>query len=287
EAAASGIETVILVISGTKDLIAKHFQRDSHLERDLERKGSTSEVAAIRQLSTIADIRTVLQSQPRGLADAIAVAQSAVGDEPFAVILPDVLIDSETPATRQLMNCYSTHPGGMVATRLVAPQEVDRYGILTPFRWQDSCCSGRTLRVGTVTERPKRGTITSRYGILGRYILTPEIFACIKETLPGFGGELQLTDAVSRCSRTVPLHAYLVDGLHHDSGGLLGYLQAELAYGLKIPEFQGPLLKQLMSLSLFSSYRLGSASSPQQTPQHLQERPASYPSQYLKETIQI
>ena len=209
-----------------------------------------------------------------------------MGDEPFAVILPDVLIDSDVPATRQLLDCYEKHPGCIVATRLVDPEEVGHFGILTPVAWQDSCCSGRTLRIGAVTERPRPGTVTSRYGILGRYILAPEIFGCIEQTLPGFGGELQLTDAIGLCSRQVPLHGYLVEGLHHDSGDLLGYLQAELAYGLKNPRFQGPLRKQLASVSLLSAllekqvFPPGAVSEPQ-------EIPPSHSTRYLRESIQI
>src|SRR6266536_608492 len=286
EAAASGIETVVLVINESKQILAEHFRHDTSLEQDLERRGKSSEAASIRALSVLADIRTVFQASPRGLADAVACAHSAVGDEPFAVILPDVLIDSDVPAMRQLLNCYEKHAGCVVATRLVDPAEVGQYGILTPLQWQDSCCSGHTLRIGAVTERPRPGTVTSRYGILGRYILAPEIFSCIAQTPPGLAGELQLSDAIALCSRRVPLYAYLVEGLHHDSGGLLGYLQAELAYGLKNPEFQGPLRKQLASAS-FSPIPLEPLSVSRQPVPKPEEPSTTYQSRYLREAVQI
>jgi D-sedoheptulose 7-phosphate isomerase len=286
EAVASGIETVVLVINKSKEVVAEHFRRDPNLEQDLQRRGKSSAADSIRKLSSLAEIHTVMQDSPRGLADAIASAHSAVDDEAFAVILPDVLIDSEVPATRQLLNCYEKHAGCVVATRLVEPEEVDRYGILIPLPWKDSCCAGRTLRVGSVTERPRPGTVTSRYGILGRYILGPEIFSCIEQTRPGFGGERQLSDALSLWSRRMPLHAYLVEGLHHDSGGLLGYLQAGLAYGLKNPAYQGPLRQQLASLSWLPAVS-EPVSSPPVSTQRPKQRVVSYPSQYLNETIQI
>src|SRR5262249_5381935 len=128
EAAANDIEIVVVVLSRTKGLIAE----------------------AIRELSTPAHLRTVSQASPRGLAEAIACDRSLLGDEPFAVILPDVLIDSAEPATQQLINCYQRHPGCIVATRLVEPEEVDRYGILTPLPWEDYCCKGRALRIGVI-----------------------------------------------------------------------------------------------------------------------------------------
>jgi len=250
EAAASSIDTVILVIAKGKDLLAEHFSRDPALEKALQQKGRNSDAERIRQLADLAEIRTVYQESPLGLADAVRTARSLIGDEPFAVILPDALIDSEIPCVSQLIDCYQKHPGCIVATQTVDSSEVDRFGILEVSPLNDSCCGGRTLQVNSLVERPRAGSVSSRYGIFGRYILVPEIFSAIERTQPGFGGELQLTDSLLLCSKYVPLYAYRFRGQHYDAGSKLGFLQATLAYALKDPQVAQPLREHLATLGL-------------------------------------
>jgi len=279
EAAASGIETVVLAIGRNKDPIARHFVPDVGLERDLERQGRTSDVQMLRRLSSLCNVRTALQETPRGLADAIASTEAEIGNEPFAVILPDVLFDSAVPVTRQLLDCYYKHKGCVIGSRIVEDNEVERCGVLTVVPWHDECCSGHALRIGAVSERPRAGEVSSRYGIAGRCVLIPEIFSCIAEIKPGFGGELQLSDALSLMAQRAPLHAYQVDGVHYDCGRLEGYLQAELAFAAK------HLNLHRLATRAFSE---GAGRLPDNGKQpSAWSNAGNYASQYFKEAVQI
>jgi UTP--glucose-1-phosphate uridylyltransferase len=242
EVAASGFETLILVLSKRTNLIAEHFRRNFELEELLARKGKHQDEEVIRCLSELADIRTVFQDAPLGLAHAIACAQSEVGDEPFAVILPDAVIDSTVPCLRQLLDCYAKHQGCVIATRVVDPSEVDRYGILGVKAHNNG-----VMQVVSLVERPSIGSVSSRYGVFGRYILEPDIFQYIAQIRPGFGGELQLTDALSLCSSRIPIYACCFEGKHYDAGSKLGYLQAVLAYALKEGTTARILREQIMA----------------------------------------
>ena len=248
EAAASGLETIIFVIGPGKNLLAEHFQRDESLENILLQQRKSAAAEQIRRLSMLAEVRTVWQETPLGLADAIRCARPLIDNEPFAVILPDALIDSEVPCTRQLMDCYETHPGCIIATQLVESSEVNRYGILDLTLIRESTPNGKVSRVNSLTERPQPKSVSSRYGIFGRYILEPDIFSCIEKTTPGFGGELQLTDALALCCGQVPVYACHFAGKHYDAGSKLGFLQASIAYALKDPELEQPLREYLLSL---------------------------------------
>jgi UTP--glucose-1-phosphate uridylyltransferase len=248
EAAASGIENVILVLSEDKSLIQEYFSRDLPLETALTRRGQCEMAEAIRHLSELAEIRVAWQERQLGLADAIRSARHLIGDEPFAVILPDALIDASLPCIRQLMNCYEKHPGCVVATQTVESSEVNRFGIVDVEAVADPCCGGRTLRVTSLTERPQRDQATSRYGIFGRYILEPGIFSHIDQTSVGFGDELQLTDSLHLYSRTRPVYAYCFEGKHYDAGNKWGFLQATIAYSLKDPDLSQRLREYLAGL---------------------------------------
>jgi UTP--glucose-1-phosphate uridylyltransferase len=250
EASASGIETVILVISSGKGLLAEHFHPNLHLENLLRARGNAKGAELIRRLSALAEIRTVWQDSPLGLADAIRCARALVGDEPFAVILPDALIDSEPPCISQLMACYAKHPGCVIATQTVELSDVSRFGILDVIPMHDPCCGGRALRVMSLAERPSPESTSSRFGIFGRYILEPEIFSCIDHTRPGYGGELQLTDSLSLCSDRIPVYAYQFHGMHYDAGDKFGYLQASIAYAFKDPEMPQLLRERLAAVEL-------------------------------------
>jgi UTP--glucose-1-phosphate uridylyltransferase len=248
EAVASGADLVILVISEAKSLIAQHFSRDIDLEALLARSGRAVEAEMIRRLAQMVEVRTVVQEAPLGLADAIAKTRPLIGAEPFAVILPDAIIDSVVPAIRQLKQCHERHPGCIIATQRVSPSEVDRFGILDVLALQDSNSDSRTFRVSSLTERPRRELATSDYGIFGRYILEPEIFNFIGSVQPGFAGELQLTDLLQLYSRKLPLYAYEFEGKHYDAGTKVGFLQATLAHSLKDSELTASLVEYIATL---------------------------------------
>jgi UTP--glucose-1-phosphate uridylyltransferase len=252
EAVASGIETVILVISSGKSLVTEHFQRNAGLEKLLLQRGQVEELEQIIALSAQAEVVTVWQEAPRGVADAIRCARSVVGDEVFGVILPDALIASARPCIRQLMDCYQKYPGCVIATREVSRSEVRRFGMLdvTPLSSPDSL--SRVFRVNSLVERPEPDSAPSRYGIFGRYIFEPEIFECIDATVAGFGGELQVTDSLALFSRRSPVYACCFEGTHYDAGDRFGFLQANIEYSLKDPVISCQLKHYLATLDLKS-----------------------------------
>jgi UTP--glucose-1-phosphate uridylyltransferase len=247
EAAASGLETVILVLRRGKEVVAEHFQSGGVLERTNPQPGNawSDPTAALRHLSQLVDVRTVWQEAPLGLADAVRAAQPVIHDEPFAVILPDALIDSAIPCTRQLMDCYAQYSGCVIATQLVDSEEVDRFGILDLVPIHNSDNGGRTMKVTSLVERPRVGSVSSRYGIFGRYILEPGIFESIRHTYPGLNGELHLTDALMVHTGNAPVYGYQFVGTHYDAGSKLGFVEATLGYALKDPEIASMLRKRL------------------------------------------
>ena len=253
EASASGLERVILVVPVDESLVVEHFRRDLNLENTLRARGKSADADLIRRLAKLADIRTVRQESPLGLADAIRCARRLLADETYAVILPDAVIDSSVPCVRQLMDCYEKHPGCLVATQMVDPSEVERFGMLDVTPVSDSWSGDRIMRVVSLTERPKAGSVSSRYGIFGRYILEPEIFSRIDELKPGFGGELQLTDALRSYSEHFPLYAYRFEGEHYDAGSKLGFLKATIAFALKDARLADGLREYLQTLELTSA----------------------------------
>ena len=252
EAAASGIETVVLVLAPEMNIVAEHFR--------VGRNGqSNCGDIHLTRLAESVEIRQVVQRSPRGLADAVACARPLTCDEPFVVILPDVLIDSPVPATAQLLLSYGRHRGCTIATQLIRESEIDGFGILIPSSHDPRDEVHRTFRIGSLLEKPRASQTASRYGAIGRYMLMPDIFAFIDELQPGRDNELQLSDALSLCAQRTPTYACVVDGGHYDAGSMLGYLQAYLAYSFKDPEIEQPLRRHLATL--FTSSATASKSS--------------------------
>lgn len=253
EAVASGIEVVILVTSEGKDTLEDHFSRDPELERVLAERGKSEELELVRRLSQLASVRSVRQPAPRGLGDAIGCARALVGAEPFAVLLPDDIIDHSTPCLRQLLEVYGEFPGCIIATRAVAPEKVNRYGMLgvepvhpaARREWKD-----RLFRVSALVEKPPLGQAPSPYGVVGRYLLEPDIFAAIEQTEPGRGGEIQITDSLLRYARSRPVYAFRFEGAYYDAGHKLGLLRATVELGLKHPELGAAFRAYLKSLKL-------------------------------------
>ncbi len=234
EAVSSGIEDIIIVTGKNKRAIEDHFDRSPELEVLLEKKGDRELLELVRSISELVDIHYVRQKEARGLGHAVYCARKFVGREPFAVLLGDDLIVGEKPCLKQLLEVYEEYRCPVIAVQEVSLEEVRRYGIIKPAR--TSAPGGRLVRVEDLVEKPAPAEAPSRYAIIGRYIITPEVFEILATTKPGAGGEIQLTDALRELLKTQPIYAYLFEGERFDVGDKLGFLQATVKLGLEHPE---------------------------------------------------
>lgn len=240
EAVESGIKDIIFVVGRGKHSILEHFDSMPELEAKLERDGKSDLVQALRDTNAIANIISVRQPEPRGLGHAVLCAKSVIGEEPFAVLLGDDLVDSTQPCLKQMIDVYSKHKSSVVALMRVPDEDVPRFGI----------CSGqlaeeRVLSLDTMVEKPSLADAPSNLAIVGRYILQPSIFRYLETAQPGKAGEIQLTDAMARMMREEGFIGYEFHGKRYDAGDKLGFLQASIAYALKRRDI-GPRLKAFM-----------------------------------------
>ncbi len=244
EAVASGIEEIILVTGPGKDSIEDHFDFNPELERELLLRGKKAEAQAVRQVAQLANVVSVRQKKPLGLGHAVGCARALVGNEPFAVLLPDEVIDAPVPCTRQLLDVHERLGGCVVATRRVLRSEISSYGVMKvePVKGK------RLFRVRGLVEKPTPSRAPSPYAIVGRYILEPKIFDLIARTPPGRGGEIQLTDALALFAAAQPLYAVAFDGRRFDAGNRAGFLEATLHFALKHPELGRALRSFLKNL---------------------------------------
>jgi UTP--glucose-1-phosphate uridylyltransferase len=247
EAAASGIETVILVVRNHKSLIQSHFDPDLALESFLRKRQLIALAEEIRRLTELVDLRCVEQQYPLGLAHAICCARPLVGEEPFVVLLPDVIIVSEEPVTQQLTRAYRTHGGTLVAIREVEPQEVERHGILE-VDGSSACAYGSFVRAIGLVEKPSATVAPSRLGVFGRYLLEPQIWDAIAQTSPDPHGEVQLTDALNLLCKDNSVFGVCFEGQHFDAGDRLGFLKANIELSLADVCLHQPLQAYLTSL---------------------------------------
>jgi UTP--glucose-1-phosphate uridylyltransferase len=238
EAVASGLTDIIIVTAAGKEAIEDYFSRNTGLEAFLKQKGETGLWQRVRHLGEMADISYVRQEERLGLGHAVLTAAEAVGNEPFAVILPDDIIDSRVPALKQLLAAHEQFQASVLAVEAISPQDSRKYGIITPTE-----VDGDTCRVSGLVEKPAPAEAPSNLGIVGRYILTPEVFAAIRATSPGKGGEIQLTDALELLLGKQPVYALRFEGTRHDTGTPLGWLAAQVTFALKDPRL-GPELKE-------------------------------------------
>lgn len=234
EAVASGIETVILVIRSHKSVIQAHFALDPDLESFLEERQLTAAAELVRRLAICADLHYVEQEKSLGLAHAISCARSLIGDEPFVVLLPDVIMISAEPVTRQLIRAHERHGGSIVAIREVAAHDVERHGIVR-VETSASIPSGKSVLLTGLVEKPSANHSPSRLGVFGRYLLEPPIWDTIAQTHSDANGEVQLTDALDLFCRKRPLFALCFEGQQYDAGDPLGYLKANIELSLKVP----------------------------------------------------
>ena len=245
EAAASGIEEVILITATRKSALECYFRRDPKLERFLQERGRDRELQCLRELSSLVRVLAVHQPAPRGLGNALLCARSAIGDEPFALILPDAIMDAPQPVIAQLIAAFRQRPGAYIATQPVEPCDVSRFGMLAVAPLDDRCRPDGVLRVLSVVEKPKPEDAPSHYGVFGRYLLTPEIFDVLDCTEPDENGEVQLSGALALYCRKNPVYALRFEGRHYDAGNRFGYLQAALEFALKDPELCPAVLNYL------------------------------------------
>ena len=230
EAVASGIKQIIIVTSSGKSAIEDYFERNVELESMLQQKGEIELLEEVRRIAALANIRFVRQAEPRGLGHAILATRELVGDEPFAVFLPDDIFDAEPPLMKQMLEVYRQHQGSVIALRRVAKEDTRRYGMVKPQQ-----VSERVYRILDMVEKPAPEEAPSDLAILGRYILTPEIFAALSVTPPGKGGEIQLTDGLALLLKQQAIYGYAFDGTYYDAGKPLGLLKASVSLGIRHP----------------------------------------------------
>ncbi len=240
EVAAAGIEEVILITGREKGSIEDHFDTSSELENHLKKKNRKDLLRMVQNISEMVTLVSVRQKEPLGLGHAILCAKKVVGHEPFAVLLGDDLIDAKIPCIRQMIDVYQKMEGALLAIQKVPKTETHLYGIIKGKRVSD-----RIYRIEEMVEKPKQGTAPSNLAIIGRYILPPQIFGILERVSPDPKGEIQLTDGLRGLSQGIPVFGYEFFGDRYDAGDKLGYLQANISFGLKHPEL-GPKLKRFL-----------------------------------------
>lgn len=242
EAVASGITDILLVIGRGKRAIEEHFDRSFELEAELEAKGKHRELDAIRRISSLANIHFIWQKQMLGLGDAIRCARHHVGNEPFAVLLGDTIVEGAPPATRQLLTVFARQRTSVVALEEVSPDRVSRYGIVAAEALDD-----RVYRIRDLVEKPSPQKAPSRLAVASRYVLTPDIFELLDQVRPGKGGEIQITDALRMQAHETPIHGCRVDAHRLDIGNTLGFIKANILLGLKRADLRDDLAAFLLS----------------------------------------
>jgi len=240
EAVGSGIEQVIIVTAQGKSSIEDYFERSPELEHFLEQKGDTERLSQMREIAGMADVCYVRQKEQLGLGHAIYTARELVGDEPCAVILPDDIIDSAVPCLKRMIDIYEKYKAGVIAVERVGDEDTRKYGIIEPKQ-----VSERVYQVLSLVEKPEPAQAPSRLGIVGKYVLTPQIFDVLAVTPPGKGNEIQVTDALQLLLKQQKLYAFELEGVRHDTGTPLGWLKANVALALKRDDL-GPELREYL-----------------------------------------
>ncbi len=240
EAAASGIEDIIIITGKQKRAIEDHFDKNYELEAELERKGKLDLLEKVKQPSNLANIYYVRQKEMLGLGDAILTAKSFIGDEPFAVLLgDDIVVNEGKTATKQLIEQYEKTKSSIVGVQTVAKEKTHRYGIIDPLNKE-----GKLYEVKKFVEKPKQGTAPSNLAILGRYLLTPKIFKYLEKKQIGAGGEIQLTDAIQMLNEEEKVYAYDFSGKRYDVGETDGFVKTTIDFALK-SDLKEELIKYL------------------------------------------
>ena len=248
EAVAAGCDQIIIVTGRGKQAIEDHFDVSYELEKMLEERGKTDLLQIVRQISDLIHIAYVRQKEALGLGHAVLTARELVGNEPFAVLLADDVIDAEVPCLKQLMNVFEKTQCSVLATQVVEGPGISAYGVLEGKPVPGS--NGKLYEVLNLVEKPRPEDAPSNLAVIGRYLLTPTVFETLSDLKAGAGGELQLTDGLRALLRKEKIYGYVFDGKRHDTGDKLGFLKATVEFALKRPDLGGPLRQYLKSLNL-------------------------------------
>lgn len=237
EAIASGIEDIIIVTGKGKRAIEDHFDYAPELEMNLIEKGKIELLDKVRYSTNLADIHYIRQKEPKGLGHAIWCARNFIDDEPFAVLLGDDLVQSGKPCLKQLLDQFETTRSTVIGVQTIPEKETHRYGIIEPTSQE-----GRRYQVGNLVEKPEPGTAPSNLAIIGRYILTPEIFMFLDQMETGAGGEIQLTDAIQKLNQIQRVFAYEFEGKRYDIGEKIGFVKTTIEFALQNKELRDDIL---------------------------------------------
>ncbi|WP_332628472.1 UTP--glucose-1-phosphate uridylyltransferase GalU [Halalkalibacter flavus] len=242
EAVESGIEDIIIVTGKGKRAIEDHFDHAFELEQNLIEKEKFALLDKVQAASKV-DIHYIRQKEPKGLGHAVWCARKFIGNEPFAVLLGDDIVQAETPCTKQLIDVYNETGSSVIGVQTVPEDQTHRYGIVDPISQE-----GRTYQVSNFVEKPKQGTAPSNLAIMGRYLLTPQIFSLLESQETGAGGEIQLTDAIQRLNEQQYVYAYDFEGERFDVGEKFGFVLTTLKFALQNDELSTPLLNEMEEL---------------------------------------
>ena len=245
EAVASGCESILIITGRDKSAIENHFDISFELEEVLKDKGKTELYKQVRAISDLAKISYTRQKQALGLGHAIYQAKDFVGDEPFAALLADDIVDAERPALRQMIDVYEKYNAPVIATMQVAGEAISRFGVIDADEVEPG-----VFKIKDMVEKPAFADAPSDLAIIGRYIFTPDIFAAIEKTTAGSGGEIQITDAMRILLKERPFYAVKLDGVRHDAGDKLGFLIATVEYALKRDDLADDFREYLRTLDL-------------------------------------
>jgi len=249
EALAAGCEEIIIVTSRGKQSIEDHFDVSYELEKTLEAKGKNDLLRTVREISNIANIAYVRQKEALGLGHAVLCARALVGNEPFAVSLPDDVIDAEVPCLKQMIEVFNETQSSVIATQIVEGEAISAYGVLD-VKPADGRFNGKLFEIENMVEKPALKDAPSNLAIIGRYVLTPAIFETLSATQKGSGGEIQLTDGMKLLLKKEKMYAFVFEGKRHDAGDKLGFLKATVEFTLKHKDFGPPMREFLKSLHL-------------------------------------
>lgn len=241
EAIQSGIEEILIITGRNKRAIEDHFDRAIELEHTLKAQGKYDLLGLVEELNDVT-IHYVRQKEPKGLGHAILCAKQFVGNEPFAVLLGDDIVDAPVPCLKQLIDVYQDYRGTVIGVQEVPLSKVSSYGIVKPEKIKDNL-----WKVADMIEKPEVSEAPSRLAVLGRYVIEPKIFAILEETVPGRGGEIQLTDALKVLAQKRSVYAYHFEGRRYDVGEKQGYLEATVEFALKRPDLREQFLQYLIS----------------------------------------
>jgi len=250
EAVQSGLQHIVIVTGRGKSSIEDHFDVSFELEYLLESKKKMDMLAQVRGISDMIDVSYVRQKEALGLGHAVLRSKELVGNEPFAVVLSDDIIDAKVPCIRQLLDVYAQYEAPVIALMEVPPDQISAYGVVDAELVADGKEGDKLYRIRDMVEKPKKEDAPSNLAVIGRYLLTPDIFECIESIEPGSGGELQLTDALKYMLRNRPVFGLKFDGKRFDAGDKLGFLKATVEFALARPDLGGPFREYLKALSV-------------------------------------